>query len=65
MYSSEIRINYISDYISAYESKIKLLNSEGLFDAATITIKKFSLAIRLMGYVSEMVLCMETIWKMR
>ena len=36
MYSSEIRINYISDYISAYESKIKLLNSEGLFDAAKL-----------------------------
>ncbi|MDE6029317.1 MAG: SMEK domain-containing protein [Clostridiales bacterium] len=36
MYSSEIRINYISEYISAYESKIKLLNSEGLFDAAKL-----------------------------
>lgn len=36
MYSSETRINYISDYISAYESKIKLLNSEGLFDAAKL-----------------------------
>ena len=36
MYSSEIRINYISDYISAYEGKIKLLNSEGLFDAAKL-----------------------------
>lgn len=36
MYNSENRINYISDYISAYESKIKLLNSEGLFDAAKL-----------------------------
>ncbi len=36
MLNSEIRINYISDYISAYESKIKLLNSEGLFDAAKL-----------------------------
>ena len=36
MYNSEIRINYISEYISAYESKIKLLNSEGLFDAAKL-----------------------------
>ncbi len=36
MLNSEIRINYISEYISAYESKIKLLNSEGLFDAAKL-----------------------------
>lgn len=36
MLDSEIKINYISEYISAYESKIKLLNSEGLFDAAKL-----------------------------
>ena len=36
MLNSEIRINYISEYISSYESKIKLLNSEGLFDAAKL-----------------------------
>jgi len=36
MYNSEFRLNYISEYISAYESKIKLLNSEGLFDAAKL-----------------------------
>lgn len=36
MNNSEIRINYISEYLSAYESKIKLLNSEGLFDAAKL-----------------------------
>lgn len=36
MLNSEIRINFISEYISAYESKIKLLNSEGLFDAAKL-----------------------------
>ena len=36
MYNSEVRIRYIAEYISAYESKIKLLNSEGLFDAAKL-----------------------------
>lgn len=36
MLNSEIRINFISEYISAYENKIKLLNSEGLFDAAKL-----------------------------
>lgn len=36
MLNSEIRINFISEYISSYESKIKLLNSEGLFDAAKL-----------------------------
>lgn len=36
MYNSEFRLNYISEYMSAYESKIKLLNSEGLFDAAKL-----------------------------
>ncbi len=36
MINSNIRINYISEYISAYESKIKLLNNEGLFDTAKL-----------------------------
>ena len=36
MLNSEIRINFISEYLSAYENKIKLLNSEGLFDAAKL-----------------------------
>lgn len=36
MYNSEIRMSYIAEYISAYESKIKLLNAEGLFDAAKL-----------------------------
>lgn len=33
---SDERIQYIADYISAYEEKIKLLNINGLFDAAKL-----------------------------
>jgi hypothetical protein len=34
--NSDERIQFIADYISAYEEKIKLLNSNGLFDAAKL-----------------------------
>jgi len=33
---SDMRIQFISDYISAYEQKIKLLNNNGLFDSAKL-----------------------------
>jgi hypothetical protein len=33
---SDKRIKFIAEYISAYEEKIKLLNSNGLFDAAKL-----------------------------
>lgn len=36
MRKSEERIQFIADYISAYEEKIKLLNNNGLFDAAKL-----------------------------
>lgn len=36
MKKSEERIQFIADYISAYEEKIKLLNINGLFDAAKL-----------------------------
>lgn len=36
MLSSAERINFISEYIGSYESKIKLLNQNGLFDAAKL-----------------------------
>lgn len=36
MNKSEERIQFIADYISAYEEKIKLLNINGLFDAAKL-----------------------------
>lgn len=36
MKESDKRIGYISDYISAYEEKIRLLNSKGLFDNAKL-----------------------------
>ncbi|WP_027630689.1 SMEK domain-containing protein [Ruminiclostridium cellobioparum] len=36
MKKSDDRIQYIADYISAYEEKIKLLNINGLFDAAKL-----------------------------
>lgn len=36
MKESNERIQYIADYISAYEEKIKLLNTKGLFDSATL-----------------------------
>ncbi len=36
MKNSDERIKFIADYISAYEEKIKLLNINGLFDAAKL-----------------------------
>ena len=36
MKKSDERIQFIADYISAYEEKIKLLNINGLFDAAKL-----------------------------
>ena len=36
MLNSTERIDFISDYIGSYESKIKLLNKNGLFDAAKL-----------------------------
>ena len=36
MQDSTERIQFISDYISAYEEKIRLLNSNGLFDSAKL-----------------------------
>lgn len=36
MKESDKRIQFIADYISAYEEKIKLLNINGLFDAAKL-----------------------------
>lgn len=36
MKESEKRINYIADYIASYEEKIRILNSEGLFDSAKL-----------------------------
>ena len=36
MEKSHKRIQFIADYISAYEEKIKLLNINGLFDAAKL-----------------------------
>lgn len=36
MLNSAERISYIIEYISAYESKIKLANKNGLFDTATL-----------------------------
>ncbi|MDD4700297.1 MAG: SMEK domain-containing protein [Oscillospiraceae bacterium] len=36
MKKSDERIQFIADYISAYEEKIKLLNTNGLFDAAKL-----------------------------
>ena len=36
MKKSDERIQFIADYISAYEAKIKLLNINGLFDAAKL-----------------------------
>lgn len=36
MLNSAERIDFISDYIGSYESKIKLLNKNGLFDAAKL-----------------------------
>ena len=36
MMNSAERIDYIIEYISAYESKIKLANKNGLFDSATL-----------------------------
>lgn len=36
MLNSSERINFISDYIGSYETKIKLLNKNGLFDAAKL-----------------------------
>ncbi|WP_238881720.1 SMEK domain-containing protein [Clostridium sp. YIM B02551] len=36
MEKSDERIQFIADYISAYEEKIKLLNINGLFDAAKL-----------------------------
>lgn len=36
MKKSNERIQFITEYISAYENKIKLLNSNGLFDAAKL-----------------------------
>lgn len=36
MKESEKRIQFIADYISAYEEKIKLLNINGLFDSAKL-----------------------------
>jgi len=36
MMESVERINFIVDYISAYEEKIKLLNTSGLFDAGKL-----------------------------
>ena len=36
MKKSDIRIQYITEYISGYESKIKILNSQGLFDSAKL-----------------------------
>lgn len=36
MRTSEERIQFIADYISAYEEKVKLLNKNGLFDTAKL-----------------------------
>ena len=36
MLESNKRIQFITDYISSYEERIKLLNSNGLFDAAKL-----------------------------
>ncbi|RPF47680.1 hypothetical protein EDD70_0478 [Hydrogenoanaerobacterium saccharovorans] len=36
MKDSDKRIQFIADYISAYEQKIKLLNNNGLFDSAKL-----------------------------
>lgn len=36
MRTPEERIQFIAEYISAYEEKVKLLNKNGLFDAAKI-----------------------------
>lgn len=36
MKKSDERIQFIADYISAYEKKIRLLNTNGLFDAAKL-----------------------------
>ena len=36
MKESETRIQFIADYISAYESKITLLNANGFFDAVKL-----------------------------
>ncbi len=36
MKDSDKRIAFIAEYISAYEEKIRLLNSNGLFDAAKL-----------------------------
>ncbi len=36
MYNSAERMNFIIEYISAYEEKIKLSNSNGLFDSAKL-----------------------------
>ncbi|PKM73707.1 MAG: hypothetical protein CVU91_01225 [Firmicutes bacterium HGW-Firmicutes-16] len=36
MNKSDERIQFIADYISAYEEKIKLLNANGLFDSAKL-----------------------------
>ena len=34
MIGSSERINFIADYTSSYETKIRALNSNGLFDSA-------------------------------
>ena len=36
MKNSSERIEFITDYIVSYESKINALNSKGLFDSATL-----------------------------
>ena len=36
MKESNKRISYIADYIASYEEKIRILNSEGLFDSAKL-----------------------------
>jgi hypothetical protein len=41
--NSPERINFITDYLSAYEAKIKLLNKNGLFDSAKLLFRDFIL----------------------
>ncbi len=36
MKDSNVRVSYITEYITSYEAKIKALNKDGLFDSARL-----------------------------
>jgi len=52
---SDKRIQFITDYISAYEEKIKLLNINGLFDSAKL-FELFAIEVGSLYFVRKLVI---------